>query len=95
MILKGILIVPDVIDKEGSEPLLKFLQGDLSWPIIDPKWSPNHFDFESTVAALRGKCNNNYIMTIDVGTHDGKYVLEVGYCINVTEFHYQNDSSFS
>ncbi|XP_039273726.2 phosphate-regulating neutral endopeptidase PHEX-like [Styela clava] len=66
----------ELINDLGKKPLLDFLQGDLTWPVISSDWSPDQFDLEATLATLRGRYHNNVLFTTRVGKSSGQYVLQ-------------------
>ena len=53
------------------------LRGDMAWPILDEFWDPDDFNFESTVASLRGKLSNKVVLDAKMGKHKGKRYLMV------------------
>lgn len=68
-----------VIDELDSQPLLNFLTGDLTWPLLTDDWNPDDFDFETTLGILRGKYNNQVMTQVKVHASDGKHILQVTY----------------
>jgi len=67
-----------VIDHLDSKPLLDFLVDELTWPILGGEWDESQFNLEKTISTLRGKYNNQVLMTFLVRKYNGKHVLQVG-----------------
>ncbi|XP_076819952.1 phosphate-regulating neutral endopeptidase PHEX-like [Clavelina lepadiformis] len=65
----------ELIERLDSQPLLDMLRGDMAWPILDEFWDPDDFNFESTVASLRGKLSNKVVLDAKMGKHKGKRYL--------------------
>ncbi|CAK8671136.1 unnamed protein product [Clavelina lepadiformis] len=67
----------ELIERLDSQPLLNMLRGDMAWPILDAFWDPDAFNFESTVASLRGTFSNRVVLDAKMGKHKGKRYLMV------------------
>lgn len=51
----------EVIEKRGIQPLLDLLKSLGGWPLLDPNWNENNFDWLELVANLR-KYNNDILI---------------------------------
>ncbi|KAM7360462.1 M13 family metallopeptidase neprilysin 4 isoform 2-T2 [Cochliomyia hominivorax] len=55
-----------LLEKRGIEPLLKLVQDLGGWPVLDPKWNSQNFDWLNLTAHLR-RYNNDILIVQWVG----------------------------
>ncbi|XP_055336820.1 membrane metallo-endopeptidase-like 1 [Paramacrobiotus metropolitanus] len=60
----------EIIERRGSEPLLRFLQDLGGWPVIDQQWNASGFHLEETIGRLRNM-HNDILISLWIGP-DGK-----------------------
>lgn len=68
------------IEEQGVQPLLDFLAGNLTWPVLTTAWKEEEYDEIGTMATLQGGYSNSILVDFYVGTDDTNssiYVLQV------------------
>lgn len=71
----------ETIEALGNQPLLDFLVGNLTWPVLEgTTWEAISYDEIGTLATLKGDYNNDVLLDFYVSTDDKNssvYVLKV------------------
>jgi Peptidase family M13 len=62
--LKRRVLAVDIIERRGTDPLLKFLQNLGGWPVVESNWNASTFDMEKLVATLRNMHNDILISLV-------------------------------
>nr|XP_018669781.1 phosphate-regulating neutral endopeptidase-like [Ciona intestinalis] len=70
----------DRIEELGTQPLLEFLVGNLTWPVISKDWRDEDYDEIGTLTTLQGSYSNSILVNLYVHVDDDNttfYVLNV------------------
>uniref|UniRef100_H2ZNA2 Peptidase M13 C-terminal domain-containing protein n=1 Tax=Ciona savignyi TaxID=51511 RepID=H2ZNA2_CIOSA len=65
----------ELINELDDRPLLKILNGAITWPVISADWVESKFSLENTISFLRGKYNNNILFKVKVSSQLATHTL--------------------
>ncbi|XP_078492963.1 phosphate-regulating neutral endopeptidase PHEX-like [Ciona intestinalis] len=87
------------IEELGTQPLLEFLVGNLTWPIISKNWCDGDYDEIGTLTTLQGSYSNSILVNLYVHVDDDNttyYVLKLNQgSLMMKDVYYEEDEQYT